>query len=214
MKISQSGINLIKEFEGCRLTAYTCPAGVWTIGYGHTKGVKKGMTITQDQADAYLEDDILSYERYVSIYASWANQSQFDALVSFAFNCGPGNLQTLVKGRSPEQVGNALLLYNKSNGKVLKGLQRRREAERNLYFSMPVREDEYYPQFVLNEPTIDAIMKQIGADQDYDAGQIGSWKKRIPLAHANGITDYKGTREQNLLLIDRAKTGKLKKVVR
>lgn len=214
MNISQAGINLIKEFEGCRLESYTCPSGVWTIGYGHTIGVKKGMKITKAEANAFLLSDILVYESYVNTYASWANQSQFDALVSFTFNCGPGNLKTLVKGRSPEQVGNALLLYDKSNGKVLKGLQRRREAERNLYFSIPVREEEYYPKFELNEPTIDSIMEQIGADQDYDVGQIGSWKKRIPLANANGITDYKGTREQNLRLIDRAKTGKLKKVVR
>nr|DAI37636.1 MAG TPA: Lysozyme [Bacteriophage sp.] len=92
-KIGQAGLNLIKQFEGCRLTAYQCAAGVWTIGYGHTSGVKKGMTITQAQADAYLKQDCEKFEKYVNSAAyvpitESLNQNQFDALVSFAFNLG------------------------------------------------------------------------------------------------------------------------------
>ena len=65
MKVSNKGIELMKSFEGCRLTAYLCPAGVWTIGYGHTAGVKKGQTISQNQADAYLASDLKKYEEYI-----------------------------------------------------------------------------------------------------------------------------------------------------
>lgn len=135
MKTSKKGIDLIKSFEGCRLTAYKCPAGVWTIGYGHTAGVKSGQIITQEQADAYLASDLEKYERYVEETGLQLNQNQFDALVSFAYNCGNGNLKTLIRNRSLEQIAEALLLYNKANGKVLSGLTRRRKAERNLFLS-------------------------------------------------------------------------------
>lgn len=134
MIISQRGIDLIKQFEGCRLKAYLCPSGVPTIGYGHTKGVKLGQLITQQQAEQYLKQDLKVYEDHVKrIVKLELNQNQFDALVSFCYNCGAGNLQTLVKNRTLTQISNALLLYNKSNGKVLKGLQKRRIAEQQLF---------------------------------------------------------------------------------
>lgn len=133
MKISEKGLALIKSFEGCRLEAYKCPAGVWTIGYGHTSGVKRGMKITQSQADSFLKSDIEKYEKYVINKNLGLNQNQFDALVSFTYNCGAGNLSTLVKGRSLVEISNAILLYNKANGKILAGLKRRREAERALF---------------------------------------------------------------------------------
>lgn len=133
MKTSSRGIELIKSFEGCRLTAYLCPAGVWTIGYGHTAGVKQGQVITQDLAEAYLKEDLAKYEKYVEDTGLVLNQNQFDALVSFTYNCGNGNLKKLVKNRSLAQIGEALLLYNKSNGKVLSGLVKRRAAERELF---------------------------------------------------------------------------------
>ena len=81
MKISENGIFLIKSFEGCRLSAYLCPAGVWTIGYGHTAGVNKGQLITQAQAEEYLKSDLRKYEGYVETTGLTLNQSQFDALV-------------------------------------------------------------------------------------------------------------------------------------
>lgn len=136
--ISQAGLALIKQFEGCRLTAYQCSAGVWTIGYGHTAGVHKGMKITQAQADAFLKQDVAKIEKYVNnpAYVSFVdrlNQNQFDALVSFAFNLGQGNLMKLCKGRTINQIPAAMPQYCKANGKTLPGLQRRRKAEVALY---------------------------------------------------------------------------------
>lgn len=135
--VSSTGIGLIKSFEGCRLTAYLCPAGVWTIGYGHTAGVKSGQTITQAQAEEFLRTDLEKYEAPVRKYDSkyhW-NQNQFDALVSFTYNCGAGNLNKLVSNglRSIQEIANHILDYNKSKGKVLAGLVRRRAAEKELF---------------------------------------------------------------------------------
>jgi len=90
MKISENGLKLIRSFEGCRLEAYKCPAGVWTIGWGHTGNVKAGQRITQAEADKMLTDDMGPYERNVDKYGTkymW-NQNEFDALVSFAYNVG------------------------------------------------------------------------------------------------------------------------------
>ena len=126
---------MIKQFEGCRLTAYLCPAGVWTIGYGHTAGVKKGQVITQEQADNFLKDDLEKYEKYVISTGLSLNQNQFDALVSFTYNCGQGNLKKLIKGRTLAEIADAMLLYNKGGGKVLAGLVKRRKAEQQLFLS-------------------------------------------------------------------------------
>lgn len=141
-KIGQAGLALIKQYEGCRLAAYRCAAGVWTIGYGHTAGVHSGMTITQAQADTYLQQDIAKFEGYVNNPAyvpitANLNQNQFDALVSFAFNLGAGNLRKLCKGRTAAQIAQAMTQYCKANGKVLAGLRRRRAAEQAL-FNKPV----------------------------------------------------------------------------
>ena len=86
MKTSPKGIALIKEFEGLRLKAYKCPGGVWTIGYGHTAGVKSGMVITEAQAEEYLKADLIVFERYLNGLGLALNQNQFDALVSFIYN--------------------------------------------------------------------------------------------------------------------------------
>ena len=135
MKISQVGIDLIKSFEGCVLTAYLCPSNVWTIGYGHTSGVYQGQAITKEQAEQYLKEDIVRYENYVNNTGLSLNQNQFDALVSFTYNCGNGNLKKLIENRSLAEIADAILLYNKSRGTVLKGLVRRREAERKLFLT-------------------------------------------------------------------------------
>ena len=137
MKTSQRGINLIKQFEGVRLTAYKCPAGVYTIGYGHTRGVQRGMRITEEEASAYLTADLLNSEKAVERYDSvyhW-NQNEFDALVSFTFNCGAANLRSLLRNgrRNRSQIAATLPLYRKAGGKVLKGLERRRAAEKALF---------------------------------------------------------------------------------
>ena len=137
-KIGQAGLKLIMEFEGCRLAAYKCAAGVWTIGYGHTAEVVEGQTITQAQAEEYLKQDVAKFEKYVNNSAyvpvtDKLNQNQFDALVSFAFNCGAGNLKTLCAGRTIAQIGAKITAYNKAGGKVLAGLTKRRKAEQVLF---------------------------------------------------------------------------------
>ena len=143
MKTSEKGISLIKSFEGCRLTAYMCPAGIWTIGYGHTAGVTQGQTITQAQADRFLKSDLEKYEKYVNATGLVLNQNQFDALVSFTYNCGAGNLKKLIANRTLPEIAEAMLLYNKGGGKVLTGLVRRREAERKLFLEEVKTEVEY-----------------------------------------------------------------------
>lgn len=141
MRTSQEGINLIKEFEGCRLKAYLCPAGKPTIGYGHTASVKMGQTITQAQAESFLKDDLEKFERMVEKYDStyhW-NQNQFDALVSFAFNVGNITQLTANGNRSITTISQKMLQYNKSAGKVLAGLTERRKKERALFLKPAVQ---------------------------------------------------------------------------
>lgn len=140
--ISAKGIALIKRFEGCRLTAYKCSAGVWTIGYGHTSGVHSGQVITQAQADAYLRKDLEKFEKYVNDPAyvpitAQLNDNQFAALVSFAFNCGQGNLKRLCADRNTAQIAAAMPQYCKAAGRKLPGLVQRRAAEVAL-FNTPV----------------------------------------------------------------------------
>ena len=138
MKTSQIGINLIKQFEGCRLQAYkpVPTEKYYTIGYGHYgPDVAPGSIISQAQADAYLALDLQKFENAVNALGLKLNQNQFDALVSFAYNCGAGNLKKLVSGRTLPQIADAMLSYNKGGGKVLAGLVRRREAERTLFLS-------------------------------------------------------------------------------
>lgn len=207
MQISGNGLNLIKEFEGLRLTAYQCSAGVWTIGYGHTRGVTAGMTITKVQAEKYLEADVKWTENAVNeLHREWT-QNQFDALCSFTFNCGAGNLRKLCANRDVDAIEKAIPLYNKAAGKVLNGLIRRREAERKLFATIDIiYDDKCYPSYVGDSENLDNIMDTIGAKADYE-----SWRARIPIAEANGITNYTGTAQQNLKLIDLAKTGKLRR---
>lgn len=141
MKTSPKGIALIKEFEGLRLKAYKCPGGVWTIGYGHTAGVKSGMVITEAQAEEYLKADLIAFERYLNGLGLALNQNQFDALVSFIYNVGTGNFSSstlLRKVRANPQdnsIVDEFLRWVYSKGRVLPGLQRRRLAEMKLYFS-------------------------------------------------------------------------------
>ena len=141
MKISLEGLSLIKKFEGCKLEAYYCSGGVLTIGYGHTGKVKETDVITQDEADRLLKGDILKFEQYVSDNVMVKlNQSQFDALVAWTFNLGPGNLResTMLKklnNQEYESVPFEMRRWNKAGGKTLDGLIRRREAESLLFES-------------------------------------------------------------------------------
>ena len=143
--IGEAGMALIKQFEGCRLTAYK-PVGTevyWTIGWGHYgPGVREGQVITQAEADALLAADCQRFADAVDDPAccpltAQLNANQRDALISFTFNCGVGCLQTLCRGRTPAQICRAMALYNKAGGRVLAGLTRRRAAEQAL-FNTPV----------------------------------------------------------------------------
>ncbi len=135
MRTSQNGINLIKKFEGCRLAAYKCAAGVWTIGYGHTAGVKAGQRITQVQAESYLKNDLAKYEKLVEKYDAkyhWS-QNQFDALVSFAYNIGSIDQLTANGSRSISSIAEKITAYNKAGGRILSDLTERRKAEQALF---------------------------------------------------------------------------------
>lgn len=132
---SETGIALIKRFEGCVLKAYKAVATekYWTIGFGHYgPDVHQGDQITMEKAVEYLKLDLQNAEAVVNKAGNW-NQNQFDALVSFTYNCGAGNLARLVNGRSADQIADAMLLYVKSGGLTLQGLVRRRRAERELF---------------------------------------------------------------------------------
>ena len=146
MQTSDKGIALIKEFEGCKLTAYQDSVGVWTIGYGWTqpvdgKPIRAGMTIKQETAERLRKTGLVSYESDVSrMVKVGLTQGQFDALVSFTYNLGARSLSTstlLRKLNAGDYAGAAdeFLRWNKAGGKVLNGLTRRREAERALFLS-------------------------------------------------------------------------------
>ena len=135
-KINKSGLNLIKKYEGCKLTSYICPAGVLTIGYGHTgKDVKPKQTITKKKAISLLKKDLSRFERHVQSYNyiyEWTD-NEFSALVSFAFNIGNIDQLTAYGTRTRSQIRTAMLKYVKSNGKTLAGLVKRRKAELKLF---------------------------------------------------------------------------------
>lgn len=139
MNISERGLNLIKSYEGCRLTAYKCPSNKWTIGWGHTQGVYEGMVITQAQADQFLFEDVQRFVNAVNQYQSRFNfnQNQFDALTSFAYNCGEGSLAAVMSCcNTKKEIAEECKLYNRSStGQILNGLVRRREEEYKLFMS-------------------------------------------------------------------------------
>lgn len=138
-QINQAGLDLIKQFEGCELGAYKCPAGVWTIGYGSTgKHVFPGLAISKDYAEKLLRDDLARFEEFVEAKCSPSTENQFAALVSFAFNLGNENLRTSTLRRlhkAGDYSGAALQFkrWNRAGKRVLAGLTKRRAAEAALY---------------------------------------------------------------------------------
>lgn len=137
MQTSKNGVQFIAQFEGCHLYAYPDSGGIWTIGYGHTTGVTPTMKITMQQALLYLAEDISNKEKYVNKYNNIYHftQDQFDALVSFCYNAGQGNLNKLLdNGNKPLEIVKLDLPTTciKAKGTVLKGLIRRRKAESEL----------------------------------------------------------------------------------
>lgn len=140
MKTSDEMINQIAAWEGLRLKAYLCPAGVWTIGYGHTAGVREGDKVTKDQAVSMLRADLIEFEGYVNKMFNGVTltQRQFDAAVSFCFNVGPTKMRNkaewvkLLKDGRVFAAADALKGYGKAQWKVAPGLEKRRKFESML----------------------------------------------------------------------------------
>ena len=139
MRASNILIAAIKKFEGVRLTAYQDAKGVWTIGYGHTKDVKKGDQITQYQAEQFLRDDLQKFEAVANKCANLTTQGRYDAVVDFIYNCGPANFNssTLKKyiesRRATWEIQEQFLRWVNSGGKKLGGLVSRRIWEANRF---------------------------------------------------------------------------------
>jgi lysozyme len=139
MTYSQDGIHLTESFESCRLTAYLDSVGVPTIGWGHTSGVKPGMTCTQAQADQWLQEDVQSSVNTVnSMVKVQLTQQEFDALVDFTFNLGSGNLQhstllRLLNAGNFSAAADEFDKWDRAGGQVMAGLLRRRQSEEDLF---------------------------------------------------------------------------------
>lgn len=143
MRVSERGKELIRKYEGLKLTAYKCPAGILTIGYGHTKTVRPEMSINREMAELLLDEDLKDVERIIKANVKVElNQNQFDSLASFVFNVGAGNflksslLKKINEGKF-EEAGNEFLKWTKArtNGgmKELPGLKKRREEEKKIF---------------------------------------------------------------------------------
>lgn len=141
MQLSEKGKTLIKKYEGLKLSAYKCPAGVWTIGYGHTAGVFEGQKITSDQADEFFDNDIKQFEKIVLELCNVPlKQGQFDALVSFVYNVGKtafanSTLLKLLNQKKYTAAGNEFSRWVYVRDKKLQGLVKRRFDERFLFFA-------------------------------------------------------------------------------
>lgn len=146
--INEAGIKLIKEFEGLRLTAYQCPAGVWTIGYGHTQGVTPGQTISAALAESMLRTDVVTYaSAVVMLCTERPNENQMAAMTSLAYNIGIGaftksSVLRLHNAGKFAEAASAFSMWNKAGGKVRAGLTRRRAAEMALYLTPVANEKQ------------------------------------------------------------------------
>lgn len=146
MKISTKGIELIKKFEGCRLKAYKDAVGIWTIGWGNTSHAKAGMSITQQQAEAFLKEDVAPIEKALNSLNINFTQGQFDALISWCFNLGLCNFKSstmykyIVERKSDLEITQQMVKWHNAGGKPLLGLKKRRCAECNLFLG----KDLYY----------------------------------------------------------------------
>ena len=209
MKISKKGIELIISFEGFSKNACKCvpPEKYYTIGYGHYgKDVASDATITKKDAVALLKKDLSSFEKKVDKYNQTYHfsQNEFDALVSFCYNVGNIDKLTVNGRRSKSEIADAMLRYTHSGGKELRGLVRRRTMERELFLS---DSGSRYSKYVGTDKNIDVIFRKIGVESKY----IGSYSARKPIANVNGISDYRGTYNENTTLILLANQGKLKR---
>lgn len=209
MKISKNGIDLIKGFESFSPKACKClpTEKYYTIGYGHYGAdVKENQTMTKEQAEKLLQKDLEKFEEKVNKYNNVYNfnQNQFDALVSFCYNVGNIDQLTAKGTRTIKEISEKILAYNKSGGKVIKGLTNRRKKEQELFNTSCM----YYAKYSGDSKNLDIILKSIGVDDKY----LYFPTRRKPLAKKNGMKKYKGSLSENLKLIELAKLGKLKRV--
>ena len=139
MEVSQSAIDLVKDFEGLRLKAYQCPAGIWTIGYGTTRSVWEGLQINEKQAEEFLERDLNYSVKKISFVVNVPiNQNQIDALASLIYNIGDSRFVTstllyLINKGKYDKAANEFLAWSKIHGKQSHGLEERRARERSLF---------------------------------------------------------------------------------
>ena len=146
MKISEDGLELIKKFEGCETTAYQDSVGVWTIGFGHTKGVEEGQTCSIEDAESMLADEMDEYEGYINNMVKVdLQQHEFDALVAWVYNLGPTNLgeSTMLKvlnGGQFDRVPDEMNRWTRAGGEILEGLVRRRQAESSMFQDLDWRQ--------------------------------------------------------------------------
>ena len=146
MKISEDGLELIKKFEGCETTAYQDSVGVWTIGFGHTKGVEEGQTCSIEDAESMLADEMDEYEGYINNMVKVdLQQHEFDALVAWVYNLGPTNLgeSTMLKvlnGGQFDRVPDEINRWTRAGGEILEGLVRRRQAESLMFQDLDWRQ--------------------------------------------------------------------------
>lgn len=180
-QINQSGLKLLTTFEGCKLAAYDDGGGVWTIGYGHTKGVHKGMTITQAQAEHLLQEDLEKFESFVEDAVKVSiNDNQFSALVCFCFNVGPGKngfggstLLKLLNQGNFQGCANEFRRWNQVNGIPWLGLTRRRLAEQALFLGQP------WQPFLKYEETTRALKLTDPMMQGMDVHQLQEALKKV-----------------------------------
>ena len=180
---NQSGLKLLTTFEGCKLAAYDDGGGVWTIGYGHIKGVHKGMTITQAQAEHLLQEDLEKYESFVEDAVKVSiNDDQFSALVCFCFNVGPGKngfggstLLKLLNQGNFQGCANEFRRWNQVNGVPWLGLTRRRLAEQALFLGQP------WQPFLKYEETTRALKLTKPMMQGMDVHQLQEALKKVGL---------------------------------
>lgn len=203
MYMSIHGLQLLKLFEGCRLTAYWDVKG-YSIGYGHF-GVPKGTVITQEYAEKLLKEDLAKYEKAVNELGYTLTQGQFDALVDFAYNCGIGNLKSLTNNgkRTLDIVAAKIPLYNKEGGVVNKGLVNRRAKELEMFNKVEPK-GNYFPKYEGDAKTLNKALADLGYDNSY------IYRKSIALC--NNIIDYKGSAEQNTRMLELLKAGQLMEV--
>jgi lysozyme len=189
MNINKATIDLVKDFEGCKLTAYRDPIGVWTIGYGTTAraglGIipTAGMTITQAEADQLLADGLNKFADQIRpMITAGLNDNQFGACVSLAYNIGAhafgtsSALKHINVGGDYDKAANAILLWNKAGGKVLKGLVRRREAERKLFLTPVFEQAPAFDERIspVQSTTMQASALQIASGAGAGIAALGS----------------------------------------